>query len=164
MNDKYYGIAPRRWTFIKLCCAIAVVVSHVVKIKDLGNLSFFYDAGGYAVSVFFFLSGYGLAYSIVTKPYYMQGFFRKRFMYILATYLTASFFYMLVSYSIGFAGNFHLLQLFALNPILPYGWYFVVLLLFYLAVGLFKITPPHICDFACMVYRGNINETGRMGV
>ncbi len=163
MNDKYYGIAGRRWTFIKLCCAIAVVVSHVVKIKDLGMLSFFYDAGGYAVSVFFFLSGYGLAYSVVTKPHYMQGFFRKRFMYILATYLTASFLYMLVSYNIGIADSFHLWNLFALNPILPYGWYFVVLLLFYFAVEIFKITPP-ICDLACMVHGVCTDETRRMVV
>lgn len=144
MNDsKYYGIGPNRWTFIKLLCAIGVVVSHVVKITDIGFLSFFYDAGVYAVAVFFFLSGYGISWSIENKPCYMHDFFRKRFLYILAIYLIASFLYMLISWVLGIPETFRLLQLFSLNPILHYGWYFVVLLLLYMLVGLVKTTPPY---------------------
>ncbi len=61
-------------------CAVEIMLGHVGggALTDELLLFPFKKAGILIVGVFFFLSGYGLLYSLKTKPDYLRGFLKKR--------------------------------------------------------------------------------------
>lgn len=136
------GMSPSRWAFIKNMLAIIVLFSHMVVKTDMGFLSCLYDAGTFAVAIFFFLSGYGVTFSVIHKPSYLKFFFRGRILYILIMYVLATIVYVSLCYVCGIDGDFVFWRIFSCYPILPYGWYFVVLLCLYVVFLASSIPPP----------------------
>lgn len=74
----------KRLCYIKIIAAIVVVISHLVKDYNLGIFNQLFDFGTYSVALFFFLSGYGLMYSLQNKENYLNNFLKKGFPKLLS--------------------------------------------------------------------------------
>lgn len=121
---------------VKMIAAIAVVVCHLFTFymhhpawaaeSQFGSLS---------VSIFFFLSGYGLmcSYSLKGKKY-LEGFCIHRISKIIIPLLTAYIIYIPILRQINHTGGIieAIQRLFSSNPLLPYSWYVTEITLLYL--------------------------------
>lgn len=121
---------------VKMIAAIAVVVCHLFTFymhhpawaaeSQFGSLS---------VSIFFFLSGYGLmcSYSLKGKKY-LEGFCIHRISKIIIPLLTAYIIYIPILRLINHRGGVieAIQRLFSSNPLLPYSWYVTEITLLYL--------------------------------
>ncbi len=121
---------------VKMIAAIAVVVCHLFTFymhhpawaaeSQFGSLS---------VSIFFFLSGYGLmcSYSLKGKKY-LEGFCIHRISKIIIPLLTAYIIYIPILRLINHTGGIieAIQRLFSSNPLLPYSWYVTEITLLYL--------------------------------
>ena len=119
-----------------MIAAIAVVVCHLFTFymhhpawaaeSQFGSLS---------VSIFFFLSGYGLmcSYSLKGKKY-LEGFCIHRISKIIIPLLTAYIIYIPILRLINHTGGIieAIQRLFSSNPLLPYSWYVTEITLLYL--------------------------------
>lgn len=68
---------------LKGILALIVMEGHIVKFGDFPGLFFLDKAGVLMVGIFFFLSGYGVMYSMEHKPNYLHGFLGKRILSVL---------------------------------------------------------------------------------
>lgn len=131
-----------RLCYIKILAAIVVVISHLTKNYDLWIFNQLFDFGTYSVALFFFLSGYGLKYSLVNKTNYLNQFFTKRIPKVAIPYIVSTIAWIIMSSIIYPQKVLYLLDIFSYYPILPFGWYFVILIylyiLFYLSYRYFK--------------------------
>lgn len=91
--------------------AILIILSHLSGKVDMPNVS---DFGPPVVSIFFFLSGYGMCKSYLKrKQLYLQNFIRTRFSKLLPLYLIGVIFMTFVSINsaidsgIGIGGVYH---------------------------------------------------------
>ena len=124
---------------LKGICAVAVVTHHVFNLTGMGSsigLGPVLTALGYlAVSVFFALSGYGLAFSYNQNGGgYLSSFIRCRVMPIYVVYCAAILIYGALMFFAGINyswGDFTKSFCFG-GTIVPHGWYFQVIVLFYL--------------------------------
>lgn len=121
---------------VKMIAAIAVVVCPLFTFymhhpawaaeSQFGSLS---------VSIFFFLSGYGLicSYSLKGKKY-LEGFCIHRISKIIIPLLTAYIIYIPILRLINHTGGIieAIQRLFSSNPLLPYSWYVTEITLLYL--------------------------------
>ncbi len=84
---------------IKGMCAVFVLLSHLCMYfaDDFNAFFLFKYVGAIMVGGFFFVSGYGLEYSMIHKKDYLKGFFLKRFMPIALTYYVINIFYIYAS-------------------------------------------------------------------
>ncbi|MFK2380750.1 acyltransferase family protein [Bacteroides fragilis] len=91
--------------------------------------------GSLSVSIFFFLSGYGLmcSYSLKGKKY-LEGFCIHRISKIIIPLLTAYIIYIPILRLINHTGGVieAIQRLFSSNPLLPYSWYVTEITLLYL--------------------------------
>ena len=70
-------LSKKQFDFIKMISAL-IVVAHHCAFYYKGSLATFLSYIGYLpVSIFLFISGYGLMYSLQTRENYMKGFLRK---------------------------------------------------------------------------------------
>jgi len=99
-----------------------------------GILGAFNSLGFVFTGFFFFLSGYGLMVSADTKADYSTGFIKKRILPIGCLYIAVTILYF-AYYSI----TNHCFDISVLysglpsgNPLLPYSWYIIVILAYYL--------------------------------
>lgn len=110
--------------------------------------------GYVAVSIFFFLSGYGLIYGLNNKNKYLDGFMKKRLTKILIPYISINFLY-IVFYIFIEKKNLNIFQIImsfidlSLNKI---AWYIIIILfcyiLFYIIFKSFKK------KYALIIYSG----------
>lgn len=69
---------------------LAVFIGHTSKVfTGLFLYKFYCSIGLFAVSVFFFISGYGLMYAYLDKENYRNGFLKKRILPLLICYTIA---------------------------------------------------------------------------
>lgn len=127
--------------------SIVVVLHHVAQITNDGLLfRNFIFLGRLSVAVFFLLSGYGLIqqYKKAGKTYFAD-FFQKKLLTIVFPYLFISFIYYIY-----FSMMQHSLislsslkeDLFYGNLLVPYSWYIVVIVIFYIGFYfIFKLVP-----------------------
>ena len=121
--------------------ALVVVFHHLAQRTESGAIFHFFTNVGYlAVSVFFFLSGYGLQRSYISKgESYRKTFLRKRLSSILIPYVIITAFFWLVNcidgrvYSLGDIFN----AIIDGRPIASHSWYIINILIFYLFYWLF---------------------------
>lgn len=142
----------KRLCYIKIIAAIVVVISHLVKDYNLGIFNQLFDFGTYSVALFFFLSGYGLMYSLQNKENYLNNFLKKRIPKVAIPYLISTIVWIIISSIIYPQKELFLLKIFSYYPILPYGWYFVILIylyfIFYISYKYCKnIIPTILCIF-----------------
>ncbi|MBQ3181568.1 MAG: acyltransferase [Clostridia bacterium] len=117
--------------------ALIVILHHIAQRVSGGVLPPDFTRVGYlAVSVFFFLSGYGLQTKNLSDPTYSQGFLLNRIPTILIPYVIMSFIYWLLYALLGDVRSLSVvLHNFIKNgdPIVWFSWYVVSILVFYFA-------------------------------
>jgi len=86
-NDAF--LSKKNTDILKGLCILVIIFHHVSKAMPLpGLLSPFQNFGYLGVSIFFFLSGYGLIFSSLRKSDYFKDFFSKRISRVLIPYIT----------------------------------------------------------------------------
>lgn len=125
--------------------AVAVIFDHLAQ-RTSGGLIFprFYFMGSLSVSVFLFISGYGLIKKLLSDESYLDTFIPKRVRTIVIPYLIVSVIYWGGSYVTGECFTVkEVLQSFVNgNPVATNSWYMIVCILlytiFYLTAKLLK--------------------------
>lgn len=114
---------------IKGMCAVFVLLSHLCTYfaDDFNAFFLFKYVGAIMVGGFFFVSGYGLEYSMLNKKDYLKGFFIKRFLPLLLTYYVINVFYIYASHMDKVA---IIKSLFGYNPNL---WFVMAIGIFYIS-------------------------------
>lgn len=122
---------------VKYIAALSILWYHLIwEIKIIDNSFLLMESafGPKAVSVFFFLSGYGLMHGFVTKKQtYLKNFLTHRLTKIVIPLVTAYFFFFVCQYVTGnkvsFVDAFE--RLLSFNPYLPFSWYVSEIVLLY---------------------------------
>ena len=124
--------------------AIVVVFHHLAQRTETGIAFRYFTSVGYlAVAFFFFLSGYGLQKSYITKyDRYRKGFILKRIPTILIPYIIITAIYWLM-YFIG--DKYYSLKDIGIaivngSPIVSHSWYIICILAFYVVFWLIMTT------------------------
>ena len=127
------SLARDNTDIIRGMMAIIVLFHHISQVAYEGVVfKYFADFGRFPVSMFFFLSGYGLISQYQKKGKdYLEGFFKKRILKILVPYLLANVvFYIFKSISARRLIALSDLKYYVKNgdTLVPYSWYIIVLI------------------------------------
>lgn len=120
---------------LKAALALMIVADHLALFYGVDALRPFIALGAPIVSIFFFISGYGLQSSWQKKgEAYLKGFFSRRIWKVLLPWLVATLLYGLVQWLSPQQWIDGIKQTFTRgNPILPFSWFVLEILFFYLA-------------------------------
>ena len=119
---------------VKALMALLIVADHLNFFLDLAWLKPARELGAPIVSVFFFISGFGLVRSWQNKgPLYLRSFLRSKFLRIVIPALLALGCYYLLLWNPGrdYAADWKNLALYG-TPILPFSWFAEAIVFFYL--------------------------------
>lgn len=133
MNDDYLSVQST--TGLKGLLAFGIIFHHLSQWITSGTeFSHFSYMGTYIVSIFFFLSGYGLYFQNEKKKNYMDGFLYKRLTKILIPFLFISFIYLVYRVLNGQIINVtFFLDLFQYGSTVIFnGWFVNIIILMYL--------------------------------
>lgn len=143
---KPFGTLNKDYLSLESCASFRgifalVVIFHHLAQRTSGGVLFhlFSYVGHLAVAVFFFYSGYGLMKKHMSSPQYYEKFLLNRIPSILFPYLVITAVYWLYYAGTGEVYNFKqvMVSTFVTGfPIIPYSWYVIVILLFYVAFWL----------------------------
>ncbi|MBR6246940.1 MAG: acyltransferase family protein [Bacteroidales bacterium] len=129
---------------VKALMALLIVADHLNFFLDLGWLRPARELGAPIVSMFFFISGFGLVRSYQGKgPAYLKSFLGKKFLRIVLPALLALACYYLLLWNPGrdYPGDWKNLVLYG-TPILPFSWFAEAIVFFYLIYYLsFRFLP-----------------------
>lgn len=119
---------------LKALMALIIVADHMANFYGVAALRWFIEFGAPIVSVFFFISGYGLQVSYARKgDFYLDSFFSRRFLKVLVPYILATFLYCVLLWSPDqFRWESFTSLLTEGKTILPFSWYVIEILVFYL--------------------------------
>lgn len=120
---------------LKGALSILIILHHLQYGVELPYFSLFKPIGAPVVSVFFFLSGYGLMSSYNQKGIsYLNGFLKKRLWLIIEPFVIVTLFYLLLSYFDKGSLNSSILSDLIFKGItpLPYSWFVFTIVLFYI--------------------------------
>ncbi len=123
--------------------AIAVILHHLSQRMWTGTLFPAFQLIGYlAVSIFFFLSGYGMQKAYMKSENYCHHFLRRRVPMVLFPYIVTTLIYkgMYALDGIHYSIMDILHELFKGTPIDSFSWYIIAILLFYLAYKIIMLT------------------------
>lgn len=116
--------------------AISLTFCHLASVTFIHVFSEFSEWGVYIVSVFFFITGYGLIQSYKRKKeYYLKGFIMRRYSKIIPPYVVCVILYILSHYLL--SKDYSLVRELSSSGIdisgalLPTSWFVVVLIFFY---------------------------------
>lgn len=119
--------------FLKAVLPILILFHHLNGVTKLEYLRPFGVVGIAVVSLFFFISGYGLLASFQKKGVqYLYNFLRKRILPILCTYMGALVLYLLFRTITYREAIYEYLQATNFTDWLPYSWFVIELLIMYL--------------------------------
>jgi peptidoglycan/LPS O-acetylase OafA/YrhL len=107
--SKNYAFDVTRTNMLRGVLALLIILHHLSSHLDIPALYYFHDMGSSVVSMFFFISGYGLIKSYKYKgELYLDGFLTKRLRKILPLYIIFSIFMsIVVIYNTEFGGVFY---------------------------------------------------------
>lgn len=118
--------------------AIGVILHHISQeevFQSAGELSIFVTAGYMYVSLFFFMSGYGLLKNLDTRPDYLNGFLKRRLPVIVIPFYVSIIFYGI--YNIISGNHLEPLQwvtnIIGITQMNEYAWYPIILTILYIA-------------------------------
>ena len=113
--------------------AIGIVLSHTLPVSFWPSLRYF-TFGYLFVGVFFFYSGYGLAFSVCNKKNYLGSFIHKKIVNIYIPFVIAQLLYFLMAYLLGIESFSWkcILSLFGFGLINPVLWYVIEIILLYI--------------------------------
>lgn len=145
---KFHEFDYKETLFLRGLMAIFIIFCHVS--FQYPNSHYFYlftSFGAPIVSIFLFLSGYGLTVSYQNKGIrYLDNFILKSLSKLLPTFLIFSFIWIIVSY-LFFNNNIfqNLLGFIDFNPPLPYSWFIYALFISYIEFY-FVYKWPYLAD------------------
>lgn len=134
-NSRDY-LNPASTNGLKGILAIGIILHHLSQEVTTGDVfTNFAYMGSYIVSIFFFLSGYGLYVQNSKSKTYLDNFFRKRLLKILVPFISIWMIYLI--YRIGVnkeSINFnYFIKLFTVGKTVIYnGWFIDVIILIYI--------------------------------
>lgn len=120
---------------LKGVLGVLIVFHHLQYGVELPYFHIFRHVGAPVVSVFFFLSGYGLMSSYIQKGMiYLNGFLKKRLWVIVKPFIIVTLFYLLLNYFDKGSLNSNILSDLIFKGItpLPYSWFVFTIILFYI--------------------------------
>lgn len=138
------SFAKEKMAPIKAIMALIIVADHLGLFYGISAFKPFIELGAPIVSVFFFISGYGLHISYQNKgDNYLKHFFSHRFWKVLAPYLLATLLFVLLFWSSEEDFKKAICTTFSTGvPILPFSWFALEILFFYLAFYIsFRLFP-----------------------
>ena len=114
-------------------CSLIVAMQHTCAYQhDKWTAPFLY-IGFLCTSIFFFLSGYGLMYSLDNKKRYLRNFLKRRFLAVLIPYLFANAIYLCVRQAVGIettlTGFIEMYQ--KGEPYVSFSWFVISIMYFY---------------------------------
>jgi probable poly-beta-1,6-N-acetyl-D-glucosamine export protein len=142
---------------IKGLCILVIILHHITQNMESPFVMNPFNLFGYlAVSIFFFLSGYGLMVSALNKSDYLHGFFLKRLSkvylpFVLVNAITLMLIYLLSNdkYSI----NETIAYILGIKLIDPSLWFVKAIILFYVIFYLaFKFFTKNIASKLVLIY------------
>ena len=120
-------------TPLKGLLALMVMFSHTVPSVNLGVLKELGNYGAVAVGMFFFISGYGLLKSLLSKDDYLKHFLSKRFYKLLPPIIIVTLCFIPLRMLWQGESLVDLVSLLAQGSTLsPYAWYVYAIILYYL--------------------------------
>ncbi len=162
--QKKYLLSKEETNTLRGFLALGIVIHHLAqRTETISIIDFFEKLGAPIVSVFFFISGYGLLHSYKNKELYLERFFSRRLPFILIPFITSIIIFQIISYID--QRSFSLINI--LLPILkgntdhllPFSWYiFSTIYLYVIFYYIFKFTKLSIINkissifFLCVCY------------
>lgn len=139
---------------LKAVMALMIVAHHLTLAYGVGALSPFMKLGAPLVSLFFFVSGYGLHKSYQSKGNdYLRSFFRLRIWRVVLPALISlvAYYILLWNPSRDFIGEWKNLVIMGI-PILPHSWFVVAIIAFYLGFFLsYRFLPNGRKEFGVLI-------------
>lgn len=133
-SKKTEDLNKEKTSVLKGVMAIVIVLHHM-SLQGIDSLAQFFSWGAPIVSVFFFISGYGLSLSFLSKGNtYLSNFISHRiFRNLLLPFILAWALYRIVNWSVLPDLVTEITNLvFTGIPLLPHSWYVYAILLFYI--------------------------------
>lgn len=128
-----YIFDKSKTTLLKAILPILILLHHLNGLTSLSWLKPFGVVGIAVVSIFFFVSGYGLLASYQSKgKAYLDHFIAKRMPAVLLPYLLTLCVYLSYKQIVSGGGNFEYLKTTNFTNWLPYSWFVIELIVFYL--------------------------------
>ena len=145
-----YAFSKGKMQIIRAVIPTVIVLHHCALYFDVEALFPFKCAGNYLVSVFFFISGYGVESAINNKASYLTSFWKKRGLSIMIPYIISLVLYFVV-YILIHGGQFNFKNDIVDNfknggTFLPYSWFVYVIIICY-----FVFYVCHRYFFSCKV-------------
>jgi peptidoglycan/LPS O-acetylase OafA/YrhL len=131
---KIYQLDKKATEALKGILILIVTFSHLTAYIDCGIIKEICNYGALAVSVFFFISGYGLMKSLIYRKDYLTNFISKRFSKILPPIIIVTIIYIPLKVYFDGTNLYQLLKDLAKGHTLtPYAWYIYAIILYYLS-------------------------------
>lgn len=150
----------------QLLLALSIVMAHLSQYLKVSWLKPFTTCGGWAVPIFFFISGYGLYYSLRHKKNYLHGFLYKRLGKILVPFIISSTLYVLLWRINGVNLHDYVFVWTNIEPfMLPYSWFVLSIIVFYLLFyGAYCMTTNHKIAFSLTFLGVFVYESYRLAI
>lgn len=143
LQNSSIGLDIQSSMILKGALSLLIVFHHLQYSDGLSYLNVFKHIGAPVVSIFFFLSGYGLMLSYKKKGLlYLNGFWRKRIGSILFPFIVVTLLYLFLDYLDKGLINYNFFNDLIFRGItpLPYSWFvFTIILLYAVFYAVFHI-------------------------
>lgn len=137
---------------LQVILAFLIVLAHLSQSLHVSYLRPFTSCGGFSVGLFFFISGYGLMQSLLSKENYLHGFLKKRYLKVLLPFFLATILYLGILFINGANIRGVSVRDMAWNLfVLPYSWFVKqIIFLYFIFWVVFKLTR-HKLVYGCIV-------------
>lgn len=152
--EAYPDFGRSKMPLLRASLALLIVADHLTFWTDAAWLRPFRELGAPIVSLFLFISGYGLMKSYMSRgKAYLDGFFRKRLWKVILPSLLALAVYWIICFdpSRDYVASMKLLLTNGV-PLLPYSWYVAAIVILYLAFYVcFRFLPRKFASIGVVV-------------
>lgn len=133
--NSYYPLEKSSTDRMKGIACIMVILGHAsYQLDGKGIFSFTTGFAFVALSVFFFVSGYGLMHSLINKENYLAHFFKKRILLVLLPFWSSNIIFYI--YNIIKGERYGILnsieRIIGIKLFVGHNWYVQVIVLFYI--------------------------------
>lgn len=140
LNEDYLSIPTSK--SLRGVLAMVIVFHHLAQRTGVGMLFIPFKRFGFlAVSVFFFLSGFGLQKSYIKSEQYKKRFLLRRIPQVLFPYIIVTALFWLLYAADGHIYSFKdiIFSIVKGDPIVSFSWYIINILIFYIAYWLLML-------------------------
>lgn len=151
-------IAFEETTKLKDCLAILILLHHIFEFMDCAAVVYPVRLGHCFVAMFFFISGYGLRKSLVSKDNYLKGFLYRRILKTYSPFAVATVLYVVARNAVGI--RYSIVEIFkslvGLYTIVNFSWFiFEIIILYIMFYISYKFLGAHqelVLSILCCVF------------